>query len=87
MNDKKMMVLFNVEWNEDSVTRAVEFLQRAIREYREDETHSGGQYTPERLAKVGGLKEVVGARLLEETEEVMVVRTFAQADTGEKKDA
>lgn len=75
MNDrKKLIAIFNIEWNEDSIDRAVEFLQRAIRDYREDETHSGGQYTAERLAKVGGLKEVIGARILEEDEEIMVVR-------------
>lgn len=85
MNDKKMVVIFSVEGNEDSIDRGVKFLQRAIEDYREDGMHSGGQYAPERLAMVGGLKEVIGARLLERGEEIVTVKPSVTINANDRK--
>lgn len=74
MKDKRIVVEFNVPWNTDSIDAAVSFLQKAIRDYREDAAHShGGEYTPERLALCGYLKEVISARLLGADDAILVV--------------
>lgn len=73
MKDKRIVVEFSTDWKVDNIEEAVKFLQRAIREYRMDDKYSGGKWSPERLAKVGNLKEVIGARILDTDDEIVVV--------------